>query len=58
VFALCSATAVPDDERNTRSGAAEHLDQCVDAEAIDLAAGEIADPRLGDAQEPWRLRPG
>jgi hypothetical protein len=30
---------------------AEHLDQRIDAEAVDLAAGEVADPRLRYTEE-------
>jgi len=34
-----------------KAGAGEHVDKCVDAEQIDLAAHEVTDPRLGHAEE-------
>ena len=44
--ASCRALPTPHLDRHVGTGTREHLDQRVDAEALDLAAHEIGDPRM------------
>ena len=39
------------DDLNSKTSVAQHGDQGIDAEPIDLAPNEIADPRLRDAEQ-------
>jgi hypothetical protein len=36
---------------NAKTGVAQHGDQRIDTEAINLASNEVADSRLGDAEQ-------
>lgn len=42
------------DDVETDAGAGEHLDQCVDGEAIDPTTNDVRDPRLGDTEHSRR----
>ena len=45
-----------DDDLNTNTGVAQHGDQGIDTESINLAPDQIADSRLRDAEQGCRLR--
>jgi hypothetical protein len=53
---LCAAPTVDarDSKLNAHSCAREHIDERVEAEQVDLAANEIANPRLGNSKEVCR----
>src|SRR2546428_8225905 len=48
----------PDEDRDPGAGTAQHLNEAVHAEAIDLAADEVTDPRLSDPEQARGLRLG
>src|SRR5262249_51268835 len=50
-----SNSLAPDDNGYFGAGMAEHLDESVDAEEMDLPAHQVADPRLADSEEPGGL---
>jgi hypothetical protein len=45
-----------DDNLNSNTGVAEHGDKGIDAETIDLASNEVADPGLGYTEQSGGLR--
>jgi hypothetical protein len=45
-----------DDERHVRTSMPEHLNKAVNAKELNLASHEIADARLGHAEQLGRLR--
>jgi hypothetical protein len=48
---LCNLAALSDDNGNASACMTEHLNQAIDAEAIDLPSHEIADPWLSHSEE-------